>query len=395
MMTICKQPQVYIYYCRSQLFDISSGYHHSNIQGNEIASSATRYYYKALKTRSKHSSKLLHFSPSINILQFSAIMTKVLILGATGYLGKRLAETLVRSGQHRVYGVARSEAKAKALALAEVIPIICPDPVNEPKAYMDAVRNHRIEVIVDVAGANQETAKFLSQAKEISQERLDSYAAAGIKGPKLGFIYCSGTWVHGSSNTPLTDLDIVGPTAVAPPRALVSWRVGLENSILSASDVLDVAILRPALVYGRENTIWTPFILPLLEAARSGGSGSVNIPLEADSRPALIHVDDVATGFQKAIENLSLISNSSTYPVFDLLTSQESMSEIFAAMASSWGYKGKWALVGSGDDLFAEAMSTSLRGSSSRAKQLLGWKPTRNGFVADMDLYAAAFASQH
>ncbi|EHK49458.1 uncharacterized protein TrAtP1_010684 [Trichoderma atroviride] len=323
-------------------------------------------------------------------------MTKVLILGATGYLGKRLAETLVRSGQHRVYGVARSEAKAKALALAEVIPIICPDPVNEPKAYMDALRNHHIEVIVDVAGANQETAKFLSHAKEIGQGRLEIYAASGIRGPKLGFIYCSGTWVHGSSNTLLTDLDIVGPTAVTPPSALVSWRVGLENSILSTSNVLDIAVLRPALIYGHENTIWTPFILPLLEAARSGGLESVNIPLEADSRPALVHVDDVATGFQKAIENLSLINNGSTYPVFDLLTSQESMSEIFAAMASSWGYKGKWALVGSGDNLFAEAMSTTLRGSSSRAKQLLGWEPTRtNGFVADMDLYAAAFASQH
>lgn len=323
-------------------------------------------------------------------------MTKVLILGATGYLGKRLAETLVRSGQHRVYGIARSEAKAKTLALAEVMPIICPDPVNEPKTYMDTIRNDHIEVIVDVAGANHETAKFLSHAKEISQERLDSYVAAGIKGPKLGFIYCSGTWVHGSGNTPLTDLDVVGPTAVTPPRALVAWRVGIENSILSTSDVLDVAILRPALIYGHESTIWTPFILPLLEAARSGSSASVNVPLEADSRPALIHVDDVATGFQKAIENLSLINSGSTYPVFDLLTSQESMSEIFAALASSWGYKGKWTLVGSGDDLFAEAMSSTLRGSSSRAKQLLGWEPTRiNGYVADMDLYAAAFASQH
>ncbi|KAM0255720.1 hypothetical protein ACHAQJ_005474 [Trichoderma viride] len=323
-------------------------------------------------------------------------MTKVLIIGATGYVGKRLAETLVRSGQHKVYGIARSEAKAKPLSLAEVTPIICSDPVNEPKAYLTAIRDHHIDVIVDVAGAFQDTAKFLSHAKEISQERLDSYAAAGIRGPKLGFIYCSGTWVHGSSNTPLNDLDTVGPTAVNPPRALVAWRVGLENSILSSSDVLDVAVLRPALIYGHENTIWTPFILPLLQAARSGNSEPVNIPLEADARPALVHVDDVATGFQKAIENLSLINSGSVYPVFDLITSQESMSEIFTAMASTWGYKGKCKLVGCGDDLFAEAMSTTLRGSSARAKQLLGWEPTRiNGYVADMDLYASAFASQY
>lgn len=323
-------------------------------------------------------------------------MTKVLLLGATGYIGKRLAETLVRSGQHKVYGIARSEAKAKTLALAEVTPIICADPVNEPADYLNAVRLYHIDIIVDVAGVNQDSAKFLSHAKEISQERLDSYAAAGIKGPKLGFIYCSGTWVHGSSDQPVNDLNVAGPSAVTPPRTLVAWRVGLENSVLASSDVLDVAVLRPALIYGRENTIWTTFILPLLQAARSGSLEPVNIPLQADARPSLIHVDDVATGFQKAIENLSLISSTSVYPVFDLLTSQESMSEIFAAMASAWGHKGECKLVGYGDNLFAEAMSTTLRGSSSRAKQLLGWEPTRtNGYVADMDLYAAAFASQH
>ncbi|KAL7941310.1 hypothetical protein V8C42DRAFT_335363 [Trichoderma barbatum] len=323
-------------------------------------------------------------------------MTKVLLLGATGYVGKRLAETLVRSGQHKVYGVARSEAKAKTLALAEVTPIICTDPVNEPAAYMRAIRSYHIDIIVDIAGADQGSAKFLSHAKEISQERLDSYAAAGIKGPKLGFIYCSGTWVHGSSDQPMNDLNIAGPTAVTPPRALVAWRVGLENSILASSDILDVAVLRPALIYGRENTIWTPFILPLLQAARSGSTEPVNVPLQADARPALIHVDDVATGFQNAIENLALINSGSVYPVFDLLTGQETMSEIFTAMAAAWGYKGECKLVGYGDDLFAEAMSTTLRGSSSRAKQLLGWEPTRtDGYVADMDVYAAAFASQH
>ncbi|RFU81487.1 hypothetical protein TARUN_709 [Trichoderma arundinaceum] len=323
-------------------------------------------------------------------------MTKVLLLGATGYVGKRLAETLVRSGQHKVYGIARSEAKAKALALTEVTPIISADPVNEPTIYMNAVRDYHIDIIVDIAGANHDSAKFLSHAKQISQERLDSYAAAGTIGPKLGFIYCSGTWVHGSSDKAVNDLDVVGPTAVTPPRALVAWRVGLENAILAASDILDVAVIRPALIYGHENTIWTPFILPLLQAARSGSAEPVNIPLQADARPALIHVDDVATGFQKAIENLALINSSSVYPVFDLLTSQESLSEIFAAMTSAWGYKGECKLVGYGDDLFAEAMSTTLRGSSSRAKQLLGWEPKRtNGFVADMDLYAAAFASQH
>ncbi|EEU38225.1 uncharacterized protein NECHADRAFT_76981 [Fusarium vanettenii 77-13-4] len=324
-------------------------------------------------------------------------MPKVLILGATGYLGKRLADVLVRSGQHRVYGIARNEAKAQSLAVAEVIPVICPNPVGEPEAYLNAIREHHIDVVVDVAGANQDSAKFLNDVRQIGQERLSKYQAAGLHtGPKLGFIYGSGTWVHGSSEELVNDLDVVGQSANSQPPALVAWRTDLENSILAASDVLDVAIVRPALIYGRESTIWTPFVLPLLQTAQSGSSDSVEIPLRADSKPGLIHVDDVATGFKCAIEKLSLINGGSTYPVFDLVTSQESMRGIFDALARVWKSKGKFELVGSGDNLFAEAMSTTMRGSSDRAKQLLGWEPTRtNGFIADMDVYAAAFASQH
>jgi nucleoside-diphosphate-sugar epimerase len=323
-------------------------------------------------------------------------MPKVLIFGATGYLGKNVASLLVRSGQHTVYGIARSEAKAKPLALQEIIPVICPDPVNEPAPYLEAIRVHHIDIVVDLAGANHDSHHFLGEIKKVGEERLAAYQAAGIQGPKLGFIYCSGTWVHGSSETPVNDLELVGPSAITPPAELVAWRVGLEKAVLAASNALDVAILRAALIYGREGTIWTTFILPLLEAARAGSTGTLQIPLDPKARPGLIHVDDAASAFKDAIEKLSLLNSGSVYPVFDLVTSQESMSAIFEALARAWGYKGRYELAGTGDNLFARAMSTTMRGSSSRAKQLLGWQPTRlEGYVQDMDRFAAAFAAQY
>ncbi|KAF4436405.1 hypothetical protein FACUT_6465 [Fusarium acutatum] len=267
-------------------------------------------------------------------------MPKVLIIGATGYLGSRICNILVNSGQHRVYGIARNEAKAKSLAVAEVTPVICPDPINKPDAYLDAIRLFNIDIVIDVSGANQDSAKFLADVKLVN------------------------------------DLDIAGPDATTPPARLVAWRVNHENAVLASSDVLDVAVLRLALIYGCKNTI--------------------QIPLSIDSRPGLVYVSDVATGFQKAVEKLSVINGTSVYPVFDLVTSQESVTEIFRALSSHWKVKGRCELVGPGDNLFAEAMGTSLRGSSDRAKQLLGWTPTRlNGFVADMDIYADAFASQN
>jgi nucleoside-diphosphate-sugar epimerase len=38
-------------------------------------------------------------------------MPRILIVGATGYIGQALALDLLRSGNYEVYGIARSEVK--------------------------------------------------------------------------------------------------------------------------------------------------------------------------------------------------------------------------------------------------------------------------------------------
>lgn len=321
-------------------------------------------------------------------------MPRILILGATGYLGNRIAKLLVQTGQHTVYGVARSSEKALQLARDEITPVLCPDPLNSPEQYLSTIRSSSIDIVIDCAQALHQAHSFLENIKKVGQERLDVYQARGTSGPKLGFIYCSGTWVHGSSDKAVTDLDIVGPDAATPPPELVAWRIDLENEILASKSVLDVMILRPALVYGRQPAVWSPFIAPVFEATRNKTTDPIQVPLDSESRPGLIHVDDSATAFVNAVEKLPLIAGSGVYPVFDLVTSQESMREIFSALAACGGYEGEVQLVGHGDDIVRKAVSTTFRGSSARAEQLLGWQPKRlGGFVKDMDIHAACFAA--
>jgi nucleoside-diphosphate-sugar epimerase len=321
-------------------------------------------------------------------------MSKILILGATGYLGKHVAHGLVQSGQHTVYGVARSQERAVQLARQEIIPVLCSNPVEDPESYLSVIRSENIDIVVDVSGANQGSYSFLHNVMLVSQERQKEYGRHGVKVPKLGFIYCSGTWVHGSSSRPVNDLSVVD-LAPSPAPELVAWRLDLEKQILNATEVLDVIILRPALIYGRELTIWSSFVTPLLNAARGGEKTLIEIPLDADARPGLVHVDDVARAFRCAIAKLPCLSGTGAYPVFDLVTSQEGMREIFESLAICWGFKGTVRLKGAGEDKFAKAMSTTFRGSSARAEQLLGWRPRRlGGFVKDMNVYAAAFAAQ-
>ncbi|KAJ5156968.1 uncharacterized protein N7482_008068 [Penicillium canariense] len=322
-------------------------------------------------------------------------MPKVLVIGATGYLGRQIAHQLVQVGHHTVYGMARTAAKATQLAKQEIIPVLCSDPENQPEPYLSIIRAKHIDVVLDVAGADGGSYKFLRDVAAIGDERIAAAQSRGVQGSKLGFIYCSGTWVHGSSSEPVNDLDIVGEGANTPPEELVAWRVDMETAVLQATGSLDVMILRPALLYGREGTIWSAYITPLFEAANEALQ-AVEIPLDAHSRPGLIHVDDTASAFVKAIEKVHLLPGTGVYPVFDLVTSQESMRDIFDALATTWGFKGTVELKGHGGDLFSKAMSTSFRGSSARAKHVLDWQPTRlNGFVQDMDIYAAAFQAEH
>lgn len=324
-----------------------------------------------------------------------ATMPRILIFGATGYLGRRVASRLVESGQHSVYGIARSQEKALQLQKEEIIPVLCTDPASNPEPYLATVRSSSIDIVIDVSGANKESHAFLRDMKQLGQERIQSYRRRGIaNGPKLGFIYCSGTWVHGSSKRPVTDLDIVGPDSETAPEELVAWRVELEDEILASNDILDVMILRPALIYGRESTIWSPFFKPVLEAAREKNEHPIEISLEPQSRPGLIHVDDVATAFRNAVQKLPMIAGAKVHPVFDLVTSQESMRDIFDTAAACFGYNGTIKLKCHGGDLFAKAMSTTFRGTAARAELLLGWQPRRlGGFVKDMDIYSMAFSA--
>lgn len=177
-----------------------------------------------------------------------------------------------------------------------------------------------------------------------------------------------------------------------PPR-LAAWRVQMEKDVLAVTDVLDVVVVRPALLYGREHSIWSMFFAPILAAAKAGAD-HVRLPIHELSLPGLCHVDDAASGLQAAVEIVAQISGRGVYPVFDLVTSVESMRIIFGAAAHILGFKGKVELIGAGEDEpFPEAMQTSFNGSSGRAKQILGWESKRIGFAANIQVYVPAFVA--
>ncbi|OCB91467.1 NAD-binding protein [Sanghuangporus baumii] len=197
---------------------------------------------------------------------------KVLILGATGFIGFPAAQALVRAG-HEVYGQTRNPDKAKLLVSEEstlcpprltfttlvlvsrlglhewnnlVIPVIADPSKGEEWASIA----EKADVVIDCIGGMD--IKTISQyAFEVSLEAAKK--VRGTSAPRLTYIYCSGTWVHGEDRGNLTSEHAVPKNTTA----LVSWRTAQEKRVLAASDAgaVNGIVLRPSLLYGRSGSI--------------------------------------------------------------------------------------------------------------------------------------------
>ncbi|KAG0354222.1 hypothetical protein BC939DRAFT_391364 [Gamsiella multidivaricata] len=318
-------------------------------------------------------------------------MVKVLVIGASGYIGFRLSQQL-RRNNHIVYGTARSAAKENLLQINEIIPIVgsIEAELHQAVPWLEAVRTENIEVVIDLSGIQTSVKTVLEPLIRLSKERQSRHL------PKIGFIYCSGVWVHGSSTSPTSDLAPAGLKASAhQPPQLVVWRPEVEHQVLASYNHLNAAVIRPAMVYGGTSDIWGLYFAQIYQSIQN----NTPISLQADPTAALslIHVDDTASAFVAAVEKLELIAGrKDQYPVFDLATSHESLAFILTRFAQELGYKGKVELTGvpEGDSmpqLFIQAFNTSINESSTRARSLLAWTPTKTGMAAGMHIYAKSW----
>ncbi|CAG7855069.1 SubName: Full=Uncharacterized protein {ECO:0000313/EMBL:CCA75650.1} [Serendipita indica DSM 11827] len=216
---------------------------------------------------------------------------KVIVFGSTGFIGLPVAHALVRNG-HQVYGVSRSEKNAQLMRANEIIPLIGDifDPATWEKHLVDA------DVVVDCAAGDIATnARRLFQVVTSSAARI----RPGNRGTysKLAYIYTSGTWVHGEERSQLRS-----DTSLPTPPLLVAWRPAVEDQVVK-SEIVRGIVIRPSLVYGRQGSLFsslfaqaTPSVEKLEWFGTPGGSY------------ALVHVDDLADCFLRAVKKNHLIS---------------------------------------------------------------------------------------
>ena len=278
---------------------------------------------------------------------------KVLVTGATGYIGSALADAL-RSAGHEVTGLARSEEAAERLRTRGFRAHL--GDLNDPQSLTLAA--HENEATIHTALPNGADAPGADRTAVVT-------ILNALEGTGKPFIYTSGIWVYGPTGD-----RVVTEESELDPIPLVRWRPPHEQLVLNASErgVYSV-VIRPAMVYGHGGGIPGAMINEAKE------KGVVRFVGTGENRWPQVHVDDLADLYVRALEHApaGTLLNASSGESVRLRDVAQSASRAGGAggRTESWPLEEARRALGP----YADALVLDQQVSGRKAVELLGWKP--------------------
>ncbi|MFU8854413.1 NAD-dependent epimerase/dehydratase family protein [Micromonospora sp. SL1-18] len=273
---------------------------------------------------------------------------RVLIIGATGYIGSAVAEAAAARG-HEVVALAR---RGQVTGYRTVS-----GDLTRPDTLAAAVNTVRPDAIIHAGNPTGDVASDLS-----AMAALLDYGAA--------LIYTSGIWWLGAvGDHPFAEDPPVGDT----PRARI------ERMVLAAADRVRTVVIRPAIVYGRGGGIPAEMIG---WACRYGIGRYVGMP---GTRWPAVHVDDLAALFVKAVERAEPGAilhgvGEEGVPVADIAAAAD-------IAAGGTGRTQPWPVTDAAAEIgeqYARWLALDQVISSTRTRETLDWRPGRPSLVEDI-----------
>ncbi|WP_127551274.1 NAD-dependent epimerase/dehydratase family protein [Actinoplanes sp. OR16] len=273
---------------------------------------------------------------------------KILLTGATGYIGSAVRTALIERG-HEVTALVRSSAASAV--------------VSESGASAVTGDVGDAALVRELAGKNDGVIHLAAPGPDVEASFAEAVLAAS---PEV-FIRTGGVWVHGPGEAITEDTPRAAP-------ALVAWREAIDLPVLAAPGVRSV-LIEPGIVYGHGKGI--PGLV--VGAAQSGtfiGDGSQHW--------TTVHVDDLAALYVLALEKASAGS------VFlGVGGDNPTARELGEAADRRLGLGGR---VGPEDPArtiarlgdFGAALLVSQQAGGEKARRVLGWQPSRPSLISEI-----------
>jgi nucleoside-diphosphate-sugar epimerase len=284
---------------------------------------------------------------------------KIALTGATGFVGSHVL-TELRDHGHEVTAFVRDDAQADRVAARGATPAVVDlyDTPTLASLLSDA------DGAVHTASPGDATSADLDSA--VVDAALDAFTGTGKPYAEI-----SGMWVYGS-NTAVTEDSPFN----APP--LVAWKAPIERRVLGA-DGMRGAVLVSSTAYGDGGGA-----IPgaLLGSPRDDAGNLVMIGT-GRQHWSTVHVADLADAFRRVLED----DSAHGYYVIGNGTNS-TLAELTEAAAVAVGAPG--AVPGSDEeararfgDYFAEVLLLDQGTAAAKARDELGWRPTRPSLVSE------------
>jgi len=279
---------------------------------------------------------------------------RIFVTGASGWIGSAVVPELMSAG-HKVLGLARSDASAKAVAGmgAEVLR----GDLND----IDVLRAGALDSdgVIHLAFV----VPSVTEAATRTDARAIETFATSLAGSGKPLVISGGTLVTpGRLATERDELVAAGPIAA---------RITNMQAALAAADrdVRACLVMLPRSVHGEGER--HGFIPQLIAMARTKGvSGYIG---DGASRWPAVHVKDAATLYRLAVV-LNAVGDEGV-PV----------REIAEAIGRHLDLPAKSLPAGEYEGMLVHLLGTDMPASSTITQELLGWKPTHPGLIEDLE----------
>ncbi|MGV9690883.1 SDR family oxidoreductase [Streptomyces sp. NPDC003444] len=302
---------------------------------------------------------------------------RVLVTGATGWIGSALVPDLVDAG-HRVVGLARSDTSAAALAAAGAEAVRGSlgdlDVLREASAASDGVIHLAFDHETAFARGD------MRAAAEGDRRAVEAMAEA-LTGTGKPFVLASGTPVEeGRTATERDGHDVPPVDAVPPAAAGAVARMATGEYVLGLADrgVRSSVVRLPRTNHGEGDR---GFVATLVRTARE--QGVAGYYGDGTNRWPAVHRDDSARVFRIALETAP--AGSTLHAVAEEGVALRDIAEVVGRRlglptapvppeeaAAHFGW-------------LVAVLAADQPASSALTRELTGWRPVRPGLLEDLE----------
>jgi len=276
----------------------------------------------------------------------------VALTGATGFIGSHVMTELQEHG-HEVTALVRDSAQADTVTSG--VPTAVVDLYDRP-AVVSLLR--QADAAIHTASPNDETSAAFDSA-------VVDAAIEAFEGTGKPYISISGIWVYGANAA-------ISEQSPFNPPAMVAWKEPNERRVLGAKDIRGVVVVS-SVAYGDGGGA----IPGLLLGSPRDDAGNLVMLGTGQQHWSNVHVADLAEVFRLVLEDETA---RGYYLVGNGLN--PSVAELTEAAAVAAGAPG--AVPGSEaearariGDYFAEVLLLDQGTDATRARNELGWQPSR------------------